>query len=124
MNYYHPYQRSTGEWFYVMVNDGMVYRVGYCAEDACQGHTTEEEAREHYRQYELDNATYRDATTLPEEAQRKQRERHCAVCQAWTRSFAQLGPGRLQIVFLCADHLNRDGLDQAVPTMGDAISSY
>jgi hypothetical protein len=125
MNYYQPYQRpDSGQWFYAMINDGKVYRVGNCADD-CPGHASPEDAREHYRQYVLERATYYGPDRLSVDPKSRSRtEYKCAICDEWTIYHAAYGPGNLSHVFLCASHLNRTSLEQAVPSIGDAISSY
>lgn len=123
MNYYQPYQRPTGEWFYTMRNDDMLYRVGYCVQ--CSGHATEDEACEHYRQYCLDRARfYGPAEIQPDQNARTRTEQRCAVCDAWTMYFAQYGIGQLDHTPLCEQHLNRDSLEQVAPKVGISISSY
>src|SRR5579872_1441557 len=81
MNYLKPRQRETdGRWDYTQMNDGIVWRIGYCHEfrepkkdEWCwseeakkklyanrekyhkDGHLTEQEAYDCYKQYKLDN---------------------------------------------------------------------
>lgn len=118
MNYYQPREllkdgKPTGLWHYTCRNDDRVWPVGYCAQD-CPGHATPEEAREHYRQYLLDNARY--------DGYLRDEQRKCEICGAWTQRYAE-GPHIFMHV-LCDEHCNREGLSQVIGTMGDIISSY
>jgi hypothetical protein len=42
--------KGTGLWHYTSMNDGVIWAIGFCAND-CPGHDTKEGAEEHYRQY-------------------------------------------------------------------------
>lgn len=55
MNHYKARQKEVSKlWHYTCANDDFIYPVGYCA-DNCPGHATEQEAKDHYKEYLLDN---------------------------------------------------------------------
>lgn len=119
MNYYGPREiadesgNGTGKWRYTVRNDDRVRAVGFCAEQHCQ-HDTPEEAREHYRQYEV--ATAHEAEVgWPGNA--------CRECGALTQKGYAVGRGGMGLVLLCDEHRTRDVLNKHV-VAGDAISSY
>lgn len=121
MNYYAAREMkgedgaATGKWHYTAKNDDVVLPVGYCA-DGCPGHDTADEDREHYRQYLLDHTNY--------ETRHKWADPHrCAVCGKFTTRFVQI-PDGITTYTLYPAHANRAGLDQAMPTIGDVISSF
>lgn len=118
MNYYQPRElrnketgKGTGLYHYTCMNDDRIWAVGYCREN-CPGHATPDEAREHYRQYELDHARYNGAIT--------DMQVPCEVCKAWTSQCAVVNH---HSIFLCYEHLNRETLEQ-IYQPGDAISSW
>ena len=119
MNYYdaHEMRNEQGDpgglWHYTLENDGRIMPVGYCAQD-CLGHTTPEEAREHYRLYLLDNAKY-DGMLQGE-------QRQCEICGLWTQSYAHI-PLNMEAHFLCEEHLNRETLDTVMYRVKQIISS-
>lgn len=87
--------------------------VGYCDEN-CLGHPTEEEAREHFRQYILDKCEF--VTALSEGMK-------CRVCGSSAKNVAELAsflgqmgfvtiPSHDRQIPLCASHSNRDALDK------------
>lgn len=79
----------------------------------CPGHDTEEEACEHYRQYELDRARY---NVVDANAKEK-----CVVCGEWTQTMATVDCYRTYR--LCESHCNRDALEKLYPAVGDCWSS-
>lgn len=116
MNYYQPSQKiDTGKWHFTRTNDGYTIPVGYCADD-CDGHDTPDEARAHYRDYELDNARF-DGHTVGSRHQ-------CAICGEWTDRFASLGPGLMATFTLCDEHCNREELAKVYAGSGNMIASY
>lgn len=87
--------------------------VGYCKRN-CPGHATEEEAREHFRQYILDKCEF---VTASGEGVK------CRVCGSSAKKVAELANFLGQMGFvtiplhdrripLCARHSNRDTLDK------------
>lgn len=116
MNYYAPREiadpagNGVGTWRYTVRNDDRIWPVGYCAEQMCR-HATPEEAREHYRQWELD---HRRAVEVawPGNA--------CRICGALaTKGFTTNG---YSVYLLCDEHRTREHLDSLV-IPGDFMSS-
>lgn len=68
------------------------------------GHATEEEACECYKQYLLDTSL-RLMTEEPENARQQNR---CQVCRKFTACYAQVGPYRL--FMLCPEHNTRENV--------------
>lgn len=127
MNYYKSRQRdSDGKWDFTKMNDGVTYGVGYCCEfqeftpdmhvsEAEQekhqsmshkyhtdGHETEEEACECYRQYVLDHRLSLGRTM----SSQKQK---CRICGEWTQHFAEVYLA--DIFVLCSEHNNRESVE-------------
>ncbi len=143
MNYYDARKRSSdNRWDYTCMNDGHVWPVGYCrpwqpltcpplseayVNDPHQqkkhaefkdkhhddGHATEQEARECYRQYLLDKKLVLDRKLI--DLQRK-----CAVCETWTQGCAEVG---LHLFVLCDDHRTRGQVEKLMPLPGPVTSS-
>lgn len=125
MNYYDAREiiedgKPTGRWRYTRLNKrtGCV-AVGYCAED-CPGHATPEEAREHYRQWQLDNARFSDGSEKADTLHRCDAE----GCEEYTMGTAELHGGTRRAFFLCEKHRNRDALEEILPLPGEIMSSY
>jgi hypothetical protein len=120
MNYYRPSEiagsngEHTGKWRYTVTNDGRTYAVGYCAEQMCE-HDTPDEAREHYRQYELDTAV-REFETVGS-------AHPCEVCGEWTNKGLEVGVGIGRPFHLCDEHRTLDYVREHY-TAGDVVSSY
>ena len=75
--------------------------VGYCA-DNCDGHTFEQEARDHYKQYLLDHFLHFDGKLESPGA--------CAACHGITRHYAYLDfHFEWPIIPLCRHHMGRAG---------------
>ncbi len=72
------------------------------------GHATREEARACYREYEFDQELR--FTEMRDE------QRKCAICDQWTQGYAELG--QFHRFFLCGDHSNRQGVEQALAKVG------
>lgn len=127
MNYYQPKEladeagKPTGVWHYTCTNDHKTWPTGYCAQ-GCTGHATPDEAREHYRQYLLDTADF-DGRLGQSSTSRTERKCEADGCDVWTDRFASVGPGRMEMHFLCDQHRNRENLDPLV-IAGDVTSSY
>lgn len=103
----------TGLWHYTLQNDGRIYPIGYCRE--CPGHSTEEEAQEHYRQYMLDTSRYSlimSGVMMP-----------CEACGAWTSRYAEVGPDFLERHILCEAHQTKDDLSKLVSRPGLIMTS-
>lgn len=99
---------DAGRWRYTRMNDGHVWPIGYCAKN-CPGHKTAEEAREHYRQYLLDNLQFTEGPdSLPEALYR------CAApdCEEYTTGRATVRGRYLLSWFLCDEHRNRETVEQ------------
>lgn len=148
MNYDQARQKqSDGKWHYTSRNGNHVHAIGYCSprklcpdcpaalpradcktcggrglidcENPCPGHDTAEEAEEHYRQYLLDNATYRGGGDDPDTLHRCEAE----GCTAHTAGSAQVGWGVPRYYHLCDAHRNRETLDKLVERPGVCIHS-
>ena len=127
MNYFEARQRqSDGRWNYTKMNGNMVQEVGYCCEfrefppemhvseeeqeerratahkHHTDGHATEEEACECYKQYVLDHRL----SLGRKMANQKQK---CVVCGEWTQLFAEVGMAQLYV--LCTEHNNRGSVE-------------
>lgn len=111
----------AGKWHFVRKygSDGRrgMGAIGYCAE-GCNGHDTAEEAREHYRQYLLDQRLRffegpDDPSTL----------RKCQVegCTAYTAGRGQLGEWLMWN--LCATHRTREVVEVLYPVANDSFGS-
>lgn len=133
---------NAGKWHYTRTDGSGTYAEGYCSpwdscpecskdpikmmdigcqvddcevchgtrvirkENPCPGHDTAEEAIEHNRQYEIDHAR---------EFETEDEQRKCKVCGTWTTKGLVSSGGRICGLheYLCDEHRNRDGLDQA-----------
>ncbi len=120
MNYYEPRElagedgRSTGRFHYVRRNHYRTEPVGYCA-NACSGHDTAEEAREHYRQYLInERVDYR-----PDHMKRPER---CKICAEWTHSYAHIEAW--DSYPLCKEHLTKESVLRLLGEMRDFVASW
>jgi len=68
-------------------------------EDACQGHDTEEDACEHYKQYLLDNIRYTKSSSSMHK---------CRICGEWTTGIADVSMS--QYYTICEEHQNRESM--------------
>lgn len=75
-------------------------------EKPCQGHDTKEEAYEHQRQYELDQATYQIETSAVRERSNQLHRCEAPGCGEFTCGYAQV-PASYQYHVLCPNHCNR-----------------
>lgn len=120
MNYYRPLElkdtegKATGLWHYTVTNDGRSHAVGYCAAD-CSGHATPDEAREHYKEYLVNECTRYDGKL-------SDMQKHCEVCGEWTQRIAEI-PIEMSVYPLCDLHCNREEVSKLLK-VGDAVSSY
>lgn len=125
MNYHEPRQvrlpdGSAGGWHYTTLNRRTGCRAeGYCTEH--EPHATEQEARECYARWALDNARY--------DIQLADMQLRCAHegCETWTDKIA--GPPGYSAfgtdVPLCDVHRDRAGLEDVLGTVaGNAIASW
>lgn len=120
MNYYQASEiqkdgKGTGKFRYTKHNKRTgTYAVGYCADD-CEGHDTEEEACEHYRQYLL-NERVRTGTVLGSKHQ-------CSYegCEEWTQNMAHIGEASYSI---CQFHNNREDIEKIFPKVGRSFGSH
>lgn len=135
MNYYLPRQvdpkaerPDAGKWRYTCMNDGKVWPVGYCTD--CPGHETEQEARQHYTDYELNETLNLDGEYADQQLRCEARLSlglagpDAPKCGAWTNRFASLGPGRMVSFTLCDKHRNRENVADLYGTVGNIASSY
>ena len=83
--------------------------------EPCPGHDTPEGAREHYRQYLLDQVRYDGALML--------QQLQCQICGAWTQREAFI-PGHGDRWTLCDDHCNRETVDSLLKAPEYVVSSY
>lgn len=113
MNLYKPFESTTGGWHFCCQNDNLIYPVGYCREHS--PHTTEQEARECYTKYLLDNR-------LQLVLEDKHEQRKCQVCGEWTNLFALLN--HIEIFWLCQEHNNREEIKKLSRLVGDIYSSF
>lgn len=141
MNYYDARQvdpaaerPDAGKWRYTCMNDGKVWPVGLCAE-GCEGHDTADEAREHFRRWEVETARYdgrySDVRRQCEAKVTREAGRYgsdlpaeVARCTNWTDGFAMYGPGMMACVSLCESHRSAEFLDPLIESVGTITSSY
>jgi hypothetical protein len=93
---------DTGKW-YMMAIEGKTppRRTGYCAA-RCTGHTTREEAIEHFLQYQLD----REVDLWLD---RRAPQRECEICGEPTTLRARLGR-KTELFVLCTRHQSTSSL--------------
>lgn len=136
--------RGSGLYHYCVNHRNDVYPIGYCSpwtscpaclgkgsfplkdcslcggrgliavETPCPGHSTKEEAYEHYRQYLIDKAKF---TGELEDTQHR-----CEICGEWTQKLAEI-PGHIIWHYLCDLHCNRAGLSEVLPKVGESWAS-
>lgn len=103
MNYDEPRKINTGEnagkWHFTSMNDGQIWPIGYCA-DGCPGHDTEQEARDHQREYVLDNRVQYDRH-MAADSQKK-----CEECGEWTDGLVVVDGWHDHV--LCPPHQTRE----------------
>jgi hypothetical protein len=118
MNYYQPSELRdangghAGKWHYTVTNDKVTFPAGYCA-DGCAGHDTPEGAREHFKEYLLDNARF--------DGKLSNQQRKCEICGVYTERLGQV-PSMMVHHSLCDEHCNREGLAQVLH-VGDFATS-
>lgn len=137
MNYYGP-RETDGRWDYTCRNDGHIWPVGYCraykefdtsiipVSEAEQeeyratahkhhsdGHATEEEACECYKQYLLDHKL-RFGTMSDQQLR-------CKVCEEWTQNYAEVD---CQTWNLCDKHNSRETVEALMEAPGVIWSSW
>jgi len=124
MNYYQPREltrdgKGIGKYHFTCKNDNQVWPVGYCA-DGCEGHDTEDAAREHYRQYLVDGITIDGPRDFgwPKEKCSVDGCEHEANHIAMTRD-----PGRFYKILLCTLHATKDEAAKQIHA-GDFFGSY
>ena len=110
---------NKGKWHYTTMNDGACWPTGYCADD-CEGHETSEEACEHQRQYYLDNLLFEEDQADPNTQHRCQ----APDCDAFTSGRAHVRGAWWRSWDLCADHRNRETVDELLePPTGWTVHS-
>ena len=135
MNYYEAKQRTDGRWDYTRNNHGVGYCREYCEIDLgvvhiseseqeeyratadkhhTDGHETEEEARECYREYLLDHR-------LMLNRKMENEQRKCQVCEEWTQGFAEIDQ---RLFTLCDQHNNREAVETLFEAPHIAWSSW
>ena len=120
MNHYGPRVlsdedgRSTGKFHYARSSRYLSEAVGYCA-DGCGGHETAAEAREHYRQFLVNErvSLFRGQMQRPE---------RCKACGSWTRSFARIEAW--DYYPLCEEHLSRETVDRLLGEVPDFVTAW
>lgn len=70
------------------------------------GHATEQEARDCYRQYMLDSSLFLPAKEPPNATQAQK----CQVCGVWTACIATVGS--YSMFFLCPEHCTREHVEK------------
>lgn len=121
MNHYDARQIEAGPrkglWLYTSYNKrcGTV-PVGHCAGD-CPGHATAEDAREHFRQWQINTARFSPGPADPECLHRC----HVPGCGQYTAGYAQVRHGGP--FWLCDAHRDPVALASVVPSVGRIESS-
>lgn len=117
MNHLHAAEMATnagepaGLFRYVCSGRSGTYALGYCANDPtnnnehCKGHGTPDEAREHMRQYGLDNMRIRE-DNLNAHTQHK-----CEAPGCLTYTSGSVHIGGYTHFSLCSEHRTRDCVD-------------
>jgi hypothetical protein len=120
MNYDQPRQLADGTgWHYTRMNDGQVWALGGCREHH-DGHATEDEARDCYTRWLLDNRLFLDGRGGPDTLHRCQWE----GCETFTDRIAQVNPADMTAMwFLCDDHRDREHVAALLGRVGDSIHS-
>lgn len=114
MNYYKASQRKdTKRWDYTCTNDNRTWPIGYCREDG--GHETEQEARDCYKRYLLDNRLRLDG-----DLEHTQKKCEFAGCDCWTSRYAEVD---MRMFSLCDEHRTREVVEKFF-SVGESISSY
>jgi hypothetical protein len=128
MNYYDARQsKLTGRWDFTCKNNDKIWPTGYCAGPKVAeghphvdkfhdgGHDTEEEARECYRQYLLDNELrFSDGEGASS-------QHRCRVCNEFTSGYGELNHALFP---LCDKHRTREEVEKLIGPPGLIISSY
>jgi hypothetical protein len=119
MNYDQPRQLKDGTgWHYTSMNDGQVWAVGYCRNHLDQPHATEDEARDCYTRYLLDNNLHLDGR----DADTWHRCKAAEGCETLTDRFAGIRPWGPDWS-LCDDHRDREHVAALLGRVGDSIHS-
>lgn len=115
MRHHTALKRSdTGKWHYVSAHRSRgAYPIGYCA-DGCPGHDTEQEARDHARDYVLDRVAFTDDSSDA----RSQHRCEAEGCDEFTSGSARLPWGGYYT--LCAAHRNRATVEVLFGEIGDS----
>ena len=98
--------RSTQKYFFVRTYNSLHYPL--CGNN-CQGHNSEEEARQHFLEYCLNHALYAGVSSdidVP-----------CEICQAKTRNIIRTGPELAEWHYLCDEHRGKEELAQVMGTV-------
>ena len=120
MNYYGPREltgqdgQSTGRYHFASANDYRTAPVGYCA-NGCSGHDTAEEAREHFKQYLVNEKV----DFRPDQMKRPER---CKICSDWTRSYARVEAW--DFYPLCKDHLTKESVARLLGELSDFVAAW
>lgn len=121
MNYDEPRQIKEGDfagrWLFTTYNRRTgTHAIGYCAE-GCDGHDTEEEARKHYHEYQLDQLEFSDGPEDPDILHRCQSK----DCTEYTAGSAKIGWHL--VWYLCSEHRNRESVGVLYSRANDSIHS-
>jgi len=109
-----PEEGGAPIWHYTVTKKGVTRPVGGCAR-RCKGHSTRQEAQEHYKQYLLDQAEYNRPVNQWEEP--------CECCGEETLLAAVIRETSDSHT-LCELHQNRGSLDRVMPCPVERYSSY
>lgn len=113
--YYEVRQReSDKKWdMTCSTGSGGTYPIGYCGKEGDGGHDTREEAAACWEKYRLDQVRF--------DGENPDVMHKCAVCDAFTTTFAFVTNPFPNEWTLCKAHLNREGLDAAVAKVGSSL---
>ena len=103
---------GTGKWHFAISNSRTgTHAVGYCRDH--EGHDTEAEAVECYRQYLLAERLRFGSV--------KNQQHKCQKCDAWTQKFALIDNS--QSMFLCDDHATKEVISELYKGASEIWSS-
>ncbi len=120
MNYYGPREvdgrdgRGSGRYHFTSKNDYRTEPVGYCAE-GCAGHETAHEAREHFRQYLVNER-------VDFRVNHMKRPERCKICAEWTLSYARVEAW--DYYPLCQEHLTRESVLTLLGEIPDFVAAW
>lgn len=101
MRYYTARQKQVDKKWHYCCGDSPV---GYCAQE-CEGHDTDEEACNHFKEYLLDNITYKEDSEDPHHLRRC---KHVG-CKNMTDGYAA-NHMYYKLFTLCKEHRNKESI--------------